>query len=111
MSRSLISWSPTLASVPLLKPKPSVPPLPKFEMPPAANPAMIRMTTSAITQVPILDLEARRKKESIGFQELLEGDRRFRGRAGAHQAAPLRRFDTAWGEGEICRSGNSSRAI
>jgi hypothetical protein len=46
---------------------------------------------AAMTQVPTLDLEARLKKESIGFPVRLEGERRFRVGTGMHQAARLGR--------------------
>ena len=49
--------------------------------------------------VPTLDLETRRKKESIGIPVRLEEDRRSRGRAGAHQAAPLRGLQKRWARG------------
>src|SRR5260221_5042939 len=99
ISRSLTDWSPTLASVPLLIPKPSVP-LPKFEISASAKPPMIATTTRAMIQVPTLDFERRRKKVSIGFRERLGDDHRFRGRAGVHQAAPLGHLKRGVGPGE-----------
>src|SRR3954452_4535040 len=67
MSRSLTCWSPTLARVPLLMPKP-IWPEPKFDRSAAANPARIAMPMAAIIPVPILDLETRRKKVSMGSE-------------------------------------------
>src|SRR5437868_2329879 len=115
MSRSVMSWSPTLASVPLLIPKPRLP-LPKFVTPVAAKPTRTKMKRPAIMAVPNLDFCKRRKEESIGFRVRLEDDRCFRGRAGAHQAAPLGRSKRA-GPGDYgaqetrCRQLEDARPV
>src|SRR6185437_10191886 len=96
MSWSVTCLSPTFASVVLLIPRPPIWPVPKLERSASAKPARMATPIAATTHVPILEFEIRRKKESIGFPVRMEGDRRFRGRAGAHQAAPL---GTAKGRG------------
>src|SRR5215212_8638611 len=90
MSRSVIDWPPTLASVPLLEPNPRFPD-PKFEISARAKPPMMATTISTMINLPTLDFETRRKKVSIGFRKKWEEDCRFRSRAGAHQAPPLGR--------------------
>src|SRR6476660_4826458 len=74
-------------------------PDPKLLRSATAKPARMAISTMAMMPVPTLDLETRRKKESIGVPVRMEEDSRFRGRAGAHQAAQLRGANTRGDKG------------
>jgi hypothetical protein len=52
------------------------------------------MPMKAMIEVPILDFEARRKKESIAVRTERAGKRRFRGEAGMLQAGRLGAIET-----------------
>src|SRR6185312_9695001 len=100
ISRSSTCWSPTFASVELPMPMLPICPVPKLDKSASANPARMATPIAATTQVPILELEIRRKKESIGFPVRLEDGCPFRGETGVHQAAPLGLGKGGTGAGE-----------
>ena len=64
ISCSVTCWPPTLARVELPIPKPMLPD-PKLRRSLTATPARIAIRIAAMIHVPILDLETRRKKESM----------------------------------------------
>jgi len=78
-------------------------PDPKLLRSATAKPARMAIRIAAMMPVPILDLETRRKKESIGIPVRMDRRRLFRGRAGVHQAAPLGPAKSKPAKGNTCR--------